>query len=281
MATYEGGEMLEQGLADLGAGVAQALDRYHKRKQQDMQGAMASDMMMGRLARTPDPSDPTGKKMIVDPNALKRYTAYSQAQRAAIGAGMKSALEVSQIIGETADKHLLSEAQRRRDLAAANRDVAEGPGQPTNIDPIPGRPGWGIVRKTGQLIATTNDAARQEAPQIDPSGKFYMTYEKGQWTWKPLPSATMVLPGMGVQPGTAPSTFNVSTDQGGSNSRMQNRGTPSKGKGAGQPATDTDTGTAAPAADTQDQANEIRRKYKAGEMNKEDALKALKQLGFN
>lgn len=128
MPGYEGGAYLEQGLSSFGSSIAQAMDRYHRDKQDKLQKAMMADQMMTQLSRTPDPNDPSGRKMIVDPKAMERFHSYNAAQKAAIVGGIRGAQEFASSMRDTMDKHMVAEAHRRQLLASANHEIMQSSG---------------------------------------------------------------------------------------------------------------------------------------------------------
>lgn len=201
---YKGSDYIYQGITgaanSIAGGLGQALQKYDDVRKQNAFG----DATMDHLSQT------TGAdgKPFVPVDALTRYHQASSSQKA----GMVQAA-LANATFDAARQNASGEAQLRAAQAgyygahsnymnAQAAQQGQDSDNPITVDPLTDPstqqpvPGMGIVRKTGAIVSTGGDSG---APNIDPSGKFYL--DNKTRSWKPLPGATMVLPGINPQAG--------------------------------------------------------------------------------
>lgn len=196
--SYTGAQSIAQGIGSLGATVSDDINKGVARYQEIQKQKAYGDTVMEHLAQTPGPNG----QPYVPVDALNKYhSAGLSAQQGMVTAAQANfANDIQQ---QTAARQAdLERAQANYYQAHGNymnaHAAAEGGGGgPIKVDPVvdpaTGKttPGVGLVRKTGAVVST---AADQGQVQMDPTGKFF--FDNKSRSWKPLPAATMVLPGM-------------------------------------------------------------------------------------
>jgi hypothetical protein len=145
--SYHGDRYIYQGLSDLGGGISEGIDAFTKKHQE----ITIADEVMQQLAQTPDPSDPEGKRTVVDPKTYERFLAAKGNQRAAVAEGLLQKIAISSKLNRQATDQMDSESLRRYRLQSGNADMlraqAGGGGMPTEAPTqgykwVKGARGW-------------------------------------------------------------------------------------------------------------------------------------------
>ena len=151
-ATYIGGQLLGQGLANLGQGIGGTIKGYQDIADQ----AAQSDALMTYLSQQTDPA--TGKP-VVDQKALQSYMQHSARQRAFVAGGLNAGMELAHHLQKYAQENRESLAHTNYYTAAAQHQAAEAAGG--------GAPGKGKVWSNelgGYATPAQADAARRRTP---------------------------------------------------------------------------------------------------------------------
>lgn len=187
------------GLTSAGSTLSDSLLKTIQQIEDDRKKLSFSDSVIQHMMQSRGPDG----KPYVTPEMLADYQKGSMSQKQGIvhGALANANFDIEQMKASTEAN--LGKAHADYFRAAAAGKLDGGGDNPVQIDPVTDPasskviPGMGIVRKTGAIVNTSPD---EGPPELDASGKFYKDRKSN--SWKPLPAATMVLPGMGqVQPG--------------------------------------------------------------------------------
>jgi hypothetical protein len=180
-ATYMGGQLLGQGLANLGQGIGGTIQGY----QDIADRANQSDALMNYLSQQADPA--TGKP-IIDPKTLQTYQQHSARERAFVAGGMTAGMSLVQHLGRYA-----LESQRVPYTAPGGQTYNITPGQAAQLQTEQGQkvpteiaPGKTVNLTPGQAAQTELEKERIKAAKQPKGMTQYQQFEVTQAQQKAL-----------------------------------------------------------------------------------------------
>jgi hypothetical protein len=187
-ATYVGGQLLGQGLANLGQGIGGTIQGY----QDIADKANQSDALMNYLSQQQDPA--TGKP-IVDQKALQTYMQHSARQRAFVAGGLTAGMSLVQHLQQYAQENRESLAHTNLYQAqAAQKDETFEPSTSVVKDPITGEYHSFVRTSKGQVqpMKQQGAAPAEGQEEIDPeTGKAFGVWRNGKLVKYPAPQDPM------------------------------------------------------------------------------------------
>lgn len=287
-SSYVGGQLLAAGLQNFGQSIGSAIADYTKLQQQTAQ----SDAMMQYLSQTPGADG----KPILDPKAYERYMTHSAAQRAYVAGGMTAGMKFADAIRQSGIEDRLKLAQGNYYTMRGAADVAEGGRFELSPEEA------AAYAKAGRVPLRTSAKQFQvaEMPDVidtDSGGTPIYSQDKAMYKsggkWKPTTEAMRKSiedyeAAQAAQKAAAAAGQGKQSTGGSMWNPLNWFGTPSQGQPTPPakpvPKIEASTPATAPTPGALGgniaEANQIKARYQAGELTREEAKAQLAALGI-